>query len=329
MCTGLTLSTKDGKHFFGRNLDVPASYGQAVHIIPRNFNWTNVVTGETLTSKYACIAMAIVVDNHPLLFDGVNEKGLAGGGLNFTHFAKFSDEAVPDKTNISAADFLYWALANFSDLTELREALQNLVLTNIPVKPHLPVSGLHWMFTDLSGKSIIVENMDDGMHIYDNPVGTLTNDPTFPWHLTNLRQYVTIDKETPQPKQMGDVVMHPFGHGLNMCGLPGDASPAARFVRTVFFRDTIVDADDEISGATAFLNVLTGVTVLKGSEVDPDGSMNYTVYKSAMCQETGTYYYTDYYNRRINAVKLNNADLDGKEIVSFSYNNKQDILFQN
>ncbi|MBQ4163975.1 MAG: choloylglycine hydrolase [Turicibacter sp.] len=329
MCTGLTLSTKDGKHFFGRNLDVPASYGQAVHIIPRNFNWTNVVTGETLTSKYSCIAMAIVVDNHPLLFDGVNEKGLAGGGLNFTHFAKFSDEAIPGKTNISAADFLYWALGNFSNLTELREALQNLVLTNIPVKENLPVSGLHWMFTDLSGKSIIVENMDDGMHIYDNPVGTLTNDPTFPWHLTNLRQYVTIDTKTPQPRQMGDVLMHPFGHGLNMCGLPGDASPASRFVRTVFFRDSIVDADDEISGVTAFLNVLTGVTVLKGSEVDPDGSMNYTVYKSAMCQETGTYYYTDYYNRRINAIKLNNADLDGKEIVSFSYNNKQDILFQN
>ena len=329
MCTGLTLSTKDGKHFFGRNLDVPASYGQAVHIIPRNFNWTNVVTGETLTSKYSCIAMAIVVDNHPLLFDGVNEKGLAGGGLNFTHFAKFSDEAIPGKTNISAADFLYWALGNFSNLTELREALQNLVLTNIPVKENLPVSGLHWMFTDLSGKSIIVENMDDGMHIYDNPVGTLTNDPTFPWHLTNLRQYVTIDTKTPQPRQMGDVLMHPFGHGLNMCGLPGDASPASRFVRTVFFRDSIVDADDEISGVTAFLNVLTGVTVLKGSEVDPDGSMNYTVYKSAMCQETGTYYYTDYYNRRINAIKLNNADLDGKEIISFSYNNEQDILFQN
>jgi len=329
MCTGLTLSTKDGKHFFGRNLDVPASYGQAVHIIPRNFDWTNVVTGEKLTSKYACISMAIVVDNHPLLFDGVNEKGLAGGGLNFTHFAKFSEEAVPGKTNISAADFLYWALGNFSDLTELREALQNLVLTNIPVKENLPVSGLHWMFTDLSGKSIIVENMDDGMHIYDNPVGTLTNDPTFPWHLTNLRQYVTIDTKTPQPRQMGDVLMHPFGHGLNMCGLPGDASPASRFVRTVFFRDSIVDANDEISGVTAFLNVLTGVTVLKGSEVDPDGSMNYTVYKSAMCQETGTYYYTDYYNRRINAIKLNNADLDGKEITSFSYNNEQDILFQN
>ncbi len=329
MCTGLSLTTTDGQHFFGRNLDVPTSYGQSVHIIPRKFNWLNVVNGETNTSKYACIGMGIVVDNHPLLFDAVNEKGLAGGGLNFTHFAKFNDSAVDGKTNTSASDFLFWAISNFSDLSELRRALNNLVLTNIPFKQELPVAGLHWMFTDLTGKSIVIEYMADGMHIYDNPVGVLTNDPTFQWHLTNLRQYVTLDKATPEPKQMGDLLLHPYGHGLGMCGLPGDASPAARFVRTVFFRDSIVDANDELGGVTAFFNVLTGVTVIKGSEIDPDGSMNYTVYKSAMCQETGTYYYTDYYNRRINAVKLTNADLDGKEIINFNYLNEQDILFQN
>ncbi len=329
MCTGLTLATKDGKHFFGRNLDVPTTYGQAVHIIPRNFEWLNVVDGHTCQSTYACIGMGIVVENHPLLFDAVNEKGLAGAGLNFTHFAKFKDQAIEGKTNISASDFLFWALSQFSDLSELRKALETLVLTSIPFKEELPVAGLHWMFTDLSGKSLVIEQMEDGMHIHENPVGALTNDPTFLWHLTNLRQYVTIDRQTPAPKQMGDLLLHPFGHGLGMCGLPGDGSPASRFVRTVFFRDSIVEADDEVSGVTAFFNVLTGVTVIKGSEVDPDGSMNYTVYKSAMCQESRTYYYTDYYNRRINAVRLDQANLTGTTIVSFPYQGQQDILFQN
>ena len=36
--------------------------------------------------------------------------------------------------------------------------------------------------------------MSDGMHVYDNPVGVLTNDPMFPWHLTNLCQYVGLKK---------------------------------------------------------------------------------------------------------------------------------------
>lgn len=329
MCTGLSLVTKDNKHLFGRNLDVPATYGQAVHIVPRNYDWFNIVSDETYTSKYACIGMGIVVDRLPLLFDAVNEKGLAGAGLNFTHFAKFNEKAVDGKTNISGSTFLYWALSNFSNLDELKEALKQLIITNIPVKEGLPVAGLHWMFTDLSGKSIVIEYMEDGMHVYDNPVGALTNDPTFPWHLTNLCQYVTLDTKTPAPKQFGEYVAKPFGHGLNMCGIPGDASPAARFVRTVYFRDTVVEADDEVSGVSAFFQVLTGVTVIKGSEIDPNGDMNYTVYKSCMCQESGTYYYTDYKNRRISAVCLSKADLDGKEIISFEYQGKQDILFQN
>ena len=92
MCTGLNLVTKDGKHIFGRSLDVTCSYGESVNIVPRNFEWLNVVDNKTYKTKYACIAMSIVVDNHPFLFDGVNEKGLAGGGLNFLSFAKFSDE---------------------------------------------------------------------------------------------------------------------------------------------------------------------------------------------------------------------------------------------
>ena len=171
--------------------------------------------------------------------------------------------------------------------------------------------------------------MEDGMHVHDNPVGVLTNDPTFDWQLTNLSQYVTLCRETPQPKKMGSKVFKPFGHGLGMCGIPGDGSPAARFVRTVFFRDAVVEADDELSGVTAFFNVLSEVTVMKGSEIDPDGSMNFTVYKSAMCQESQTYYYTDYYNRRINAVKLTPDTMNADHITTFPYLGKQDICYQN
>lgn len=329
MCTGLCLSTKDGKHFFGRNLDVPASYNQSVQIVPKNFKWLNVATQETVTAKYACIAMGIVMDNHPLLFYGVNEKGLAGGGLNFTQFAKFSPTAVKDKNSLSASDFVYWVLSTFSSLSELKETLPSVILTSIPFKPDLPVAGLHWIFTDKTGESIVIEYMEDGMHIHDNPVGVLTNDPTFDWQLTNLSQYVTLSCKTPQPEEMGNLLVKPFGHGLGMCGIPGDGSPAARFVRTVFFRDAVVGADDEISGVTAFFNVLSEVTVMKGSEIDPDGSMNFTVYKSAMCQESQTYYYTDYYNRRINAVKLTPDTMNADHITTFPYLGKQDICYQN
>lgn len=329
MCTGLNLVTKDGKHFFGRNLDVLSSFKESVNIVPRDFGWLNVVDNKTYKTKYACIGMGIVVDNHPLLFDAVNEKGLAGGGLNFLSFAKFNDKEVDGKNNISASDFLLWALSNFTNLDELKSALEDLVLVNKGFKEDLPVALLHWMFTDLSGNSIVVEYMEDGIHVYDNPVGVLTNDPIFPWQIMNLNQYITLTAEEPLPKKIGNLNLHTYGHGLGMCGMPGDYSPAARFVKTAFFRNCIEDANDERSGVTAFFNVLNAVSVLKGCEVDKDGSMNYTVYKSAICQESGTYYYTEYGNRRVNAVCMFNEDLNSKEIVTFELNRQEDILFQN
>lgn len=329
MCTGLNLVTKNGEHIFGRSLDVICSYGESINIVPRNFNWLNVVDNKSYQTKYAIIGMSIVVNNHPLFFDGTNEKGLAGAGLNFLSFAKFSEEAIEGKNNISASDFLLWALGNFSNLEELKIALENLNLVNKGINEKISVQGLHWIFTDLTGKSIVVENMEDGMHVYDNLVGVLTNDPTFPWQITNLNQYVPLSAEEPSKKKIVDLNISPYGHGLGMCGMPGDYSPAARFVRTVFFKNNIACAEDEKSGVTAFFKILSTVNIPKGSEREKNGHMNYTSYKSAMCQESGTYYYTTYDNRRINAVSLFKEDLDSKEIINFKLNKEEDILFQN
>lgn len=329
MCTALTLSTKDGKHLFGRSLDVTHSYNQKVQVIPRHFPWVNVATQQTHFAKYASIGMGVIIDNHPYLFDGMNEGGLAGAGLLFTSFAKFSPRIVPGKFCISSSDFLYWALSENSSLKELREALNTVILTSIPINPETPVSKLHWIFTDKTGESLVVESTEDGLHLYNNPVGVLTNDPPFDWQLTNLSQYVTINCNTPSPRQMGELLVRPFGNGLGMCGLPGDGSSASRFIRTVFFKDAATEATNEKNGVTTFFNILSEVNVIKGSEVTADGFLNFTAYQSTMCQESLTYYYIDYENRRINAVKLTPQNMNSNYISTFPYLNTQDILYLN
>ncbi len=329
MCTGLTLRTKDNLHFFGRNLDVPQTYGQSVKIVPRGYKWMNQAELKEEVSTYGVIGMGLVMNNHPLIFDGVNEKGLAGAGLNFTRYAAFSETCIDKKTNVSASDFLYWVLSSFDCLADLKVALKDVVLTQTEVLRGLEVAKLHWIITDLSGASIVVEYMEGGMHVYDNPVGVLSNDPTFPWHLTNLCHYVTLTADSPRTTQMVDLEVTPFGHGTGRFGIPGDGTPAARFVRAVYYKDTVAVASGEVDGISSLLEVLDNVSITKGAEVGPNEEMNHTVYQSAMCQESGTYYYTDYNNRRLNAVSLKNADLDAKEITSFKYCNEQDINLQN
>ncbi len=329
MCTGLTLKTEDNLHFFGRNLDVPASYGQRVLSVPRNFEWNNSANQTTMQTTYACIGMGIVIDQHPFIFDGVNEAGLAGAGLNFTRYGQFSDVTVQDKENVSGSDFLYWALSQFSTLDELKTALKEVVLTSTQVKPGLEVAKLHWIFTDLTGKSIVVENMADGMHIHDNFVGVLTNDPTFDWHITNLNHYVTLTSQAPNALMMGEQLVTPFGSGTGRFGIPADGTPASRFVSTVFYRNHLVIGEGEMNGVSALLEVLDRVVIPKGAEVSANQEMNFTLYQSAMCQETKTYYYADYNNRRVNAVKFTEEMADAKTITTFDYLDTQDINFQN
>ena len=328
MCTGLTLSTNEKYHFFGRNLDVPTTYQQHILVVPRQYQWENSVMNEMMQSRYSCIGMGIVINQHPLLFDAVNEVGLAGAGLNFTRYAKFSDK-ISSKQNVSGSNVLYWALSQFKTIEELKVALQDLVITNTEVVKGLEVAKLHWMFTDLSGKSIVVEYTKEGIQVFDNPVGVLTNDPGFKWHMTNLNHYVTLNANSPEAMDMDDYQIRPFGHGSGRFGIPGDGTPASRFIRTAFYKQTTIAEEGEIEGVTAFLKILDQVSIPKGSEIGPRGEMNHTLYQSVMCQESKTYYYTDYNNRRLNAVKLTEQLSSISQITIYSYLNAQDINYQN
>jgi penicillin V acylase-like amidase (Ntn superfamily) len=50
----------------------------------------------------------------------------------------------------------------------------------------IPVQA-HWMVTEPSGKSIVIEYLDNELRIFDNPLGVITNSPSYDWHMINLR----------------------------------------------------------------------------------------------------------------------------------------------
>ena len=84
MCTAVTYQTKD--FYFGRTLDHTISYAEEVTITPQNFPLT-FRHQPTLEHHYAIIGMAHVIEDYPLYFDAVNERGLAAAGLNFVDYA--------------------------------------------------------------------------------------------------------------------------------------------------------------------------------------------------------------------------------------------------
>ena len=193
MCTAASYRTKD--LYFGRNLDYEFSYGDEVTITPRNYPFTFRRAGEMRT-HYAMIGMAYVAEEYPLYYDAVNEKGLCIAGLNFVGNAACQSE-TDGKDNISVFELIPWLLGQCADLNEVRALLAKLNLVDIPFNAQLPTAKLHWLITDRTG-SITVEAVADGLHVYENPVEVLTNNPPFETQMFLLNNYMNLSEKQPE-----------------------------------------------------------------------------------------------------------------------------------
>lgn len=320
MCTGLALETKDGLHLFGRNMDIEYSFNQSIIFIPRNFKCVNKSNKKELTTKYAVLGMGTIFDDYPTFADGMNEKGLGCLGLNFPVYVSYSKEDIEGKTNIPVYNFLLWVLANFSSVEEVKEALKNANIVDIPISENIPNTTLHWMISDITGKSIVVEQTKEKLNVFDNNIGVLTNSPTFDWHVANLNQYVGLRYNQVPEFKLGDQSLTALGQGTGLVGLPGDFTPASRFIRVAFLRDAMIKNDKDSIDLIEFFHILNNVAMVRGSTRTVEEKSDLTQYTSCMCLEKGIYYYNTYENNQINAIDMNKENLDGNEIKTYKYN---------
>jgi penicillin V acylase-like amidase (Ntn superfamily) len=188
MCTAATYKTKD--FYFGRTLDYEFSYGDEITITPRNYPFHFRHSDKAPDSHYAIIGMAHVAGDYPLYYDAINEKGLGMAGLNFVGNAVYA-EPVSDKENVAQFEFIPWILSQCATLKEARQRLSTMNLTNTQFSENFPCAQLHWILADASG-CLVIESMQDGFHIYENPVGVLTNNPPFPQQMFQLNNYQSL-----------------------------------------------------------------------------------------------------------------------------------------
>ncbi|MGG7163399.1 choloylglycine hydrolase [Clostridium ihumii] len=329
MCTALSIKSNEKKYFFGRNMDLAYNFNQSVMIIPRNYKFKDTITGNVMTNNHAIIGMGTIIDNHPVIADGMNEHGLACAGLNFAGYAYFEKDPVVDKVNIAPYDFVQWVLSNHETVDEVKVTIKNLELVNRPINEKTPVPTLHWMIVDKNGKSIVVEKTKNSFSIHDNTVGVMTNNPTFDWHLTNLNEYLYLTPDYPKETTWSNQELKALGIGAGTLGMPGDFASVSRFVRIAYIRSKMPSIDNDILAITQFFHMLDYVKMVKGGVITEDGLEDLTTYSSCMNQNNGVYYYKTYDNNRINAIDINKENLNAEEIKIFEYLTSQDINYQN
>lgn len=297
MCTAINDASKF--HLFGRTLDLEYSLEEQVVITPRRFE-LDFLHEEKSYEHLAIIGTAHIANGTPLYYDGMNEKGLCAAALRLPALAAYHDKK-DGKINLASFELIPWVLCRFESAAEAREALRDVNITPECFSGMLASTPLHWIVAD-KRESFVIESVEDGVRIYDNPYGVLTNAPDFPTQCVMLEEYG-------EPRL-------------------GDLSSSSRFIRAVNAKQYTLPAEKKTPAISRFFHLMSTVNQPHGLFRADERQLR-TVYTSCMDTEGLTYYFTTYDCRKIRGVRMKNAHLDLDTITPFPMKRKEWIHFLN
>ncbi|PYL73337.1 MAG: choloylglycine hydrolase [Verrucomicrobia bacterium] len=337
-CTGIRLIAEDGTVVHARTMEFAIDIHSDVIMIPRGYARTGTTPdgkeGLKWKAKYASVGANGV--GLPVLFDGLNEKGLAAGTFYFPTSAGYMPYTAADAgKTIAQWEVGSWILENFASVEEVKAHIGNIVVPGVVFGGWGFAPEAHYIVHDATGKSIVIEYVGGKLNVYDNPLGVITNSPTFDWHMTNLRNYVNFSMTNVPPVQLGSIKLLPFGQGSGMLGMPGDFTPPSRFVRAVAFSQSVLPSKTGDDAVLEAFHILNQFDIPKGAarehEKDEHGNIlaDYTIWTAASDLKAKQYYFRTYENSQIRMVDLMKMKIDGKDMVKISMKGAENIKLLN
>lgn len=317
MCTAIFY--KAGGGFFGRTLDLEYTYNETVTLAPRGYPLP-FRRRQTLAHHHALIGMATVVEGYPLYYDAMNEQGLCMAALHFPASAVYPKPRDGGE-NVAVFELIPYLLGQCATVEQAAGLLREIHLCDLPFSADYRTTPLHWMLADGS-QCVVAESTADGVHLYHNPVGVMTNEPPFPHQLSHLALYANLTAAEPIGRWQT-----PVSRGAGAMGLPGDFSSPSRFVRAAF---ALANADapaDTPARVNQFFHILGAAEVPRGCVQLPDGRTVVSQYTCCMDPVEGVYYYRTYDNPRVCAVRL--AAVETTELQCFPLQKVNEVCWQN
>ncbi|BBF93660.1 choloylglycine hydrolase family protein [Blastochloris tepida] len=322
-CTSFVIPTTDGGVIYGRTMEMGFLLKSAAIVVPRNFAFT--ATGPdgkpgamTWTSKYAAVGLNAF--GMPVLVDGLNEKGLAGGALYFPDYVGYADPAKANpKHSLAQWDFLTWALTSFASVAEVKAALAGMSVIGVKTPDMGVTPPLHYTLHDASGAAVVIEPVDGVLKVHDNPFGVMTNSPTFDWHLSNLRNYVKISPTNAPPLQVGGQTVAPLGQGSGLLGIPGDPTPPSRFIRALGYAMSVQPKAGGMESVRLAEHILNNFDIPQGWVRPGQGdatAMEFTQWSVIADLASLRYYVKTYDDQVLRAIDLPSFDPLAKKIQS-------------
>lgn len=331
-CTGIRLTAKDGQSVHGRTFEFGINVDTSIVVIPREYPFIATTPngkGLEYKSKYASIG-AMCYDNVAIM-DGLNEKGLSVGSFYFPGYASYTPTTAQNQKNsLSPIDFPNWILTQFATLDEVKNNLSKVFIAPTVLegwgKTPPP---FHYVVYDKKGKSIVIEPINGSLVVRDNPLGVLTNSPSFDWHMTNLNNYLNLTTVNISPKTIEGVKFVPFGQGSGMVGLPGDFTPPSRFVRAAIFSIVAIPAATGDEAIFQAFHILNQFDIPVGIAREKEGGLTLSDYTLATVVHDPNnlkYYFRTYDDQTIKLVNLNDSDKVGKEVKKVNLAGRQPYI---
>lgn len=323
-CSAFSWETEDGSHLWGRNFDFNRlTEGSQVMYIPRESKFYTYGTelenslDETSCqmSMYGAVGVGIqIFPSTPVLYEGMNEKGLMGGQLLYRNFAHFDKKSRGGTLALHPAFAVTYFLTRCESVRQIAEEIRDRVtFVGTPLLGTVPT--IHWMFSDRSGESIVIESDRNGVHVYRDTLGIMTNAPSYEWHCQNLLSYAQIRNLDYEEVKIGGKIIEQCYSGSGALGMPGDWSSPSRFVRLAFLKKYAVKGEREEEGISYLFRLLSHVAFPYGMvKVTENGVIteydreitpyDYTIYSVAMCAESLKFYWISYENPKVQYVSL-------------------------
>lgn len=326
MCTSVRIQSKENHCFWGRTqeFDIPLHYNFLA--VPRNYKIQDMLS--VCEVKYGFIGVGI--GDAVLVGDGINEAGLSGGTFYFGNENRYGEKekiSAMGKTPLCGEEVCTWILARYGSVQEIKEYLNE----DIAVANEKGCMGLvlpqHTVFHDRTGASIVIEpSLDYEFRIFDNPLGTMTNQPGFDWHLKNLYNYCGLTQRTHPGRELKGQEVLSSAKGNGLFGLPGDFTPQSRFVRAAIFSSFLEETEDKDAPGAVF-HILNNFDIPRGViETVAFDTPQHTQYTSVYDLENRTMYYHHYRNRCVQKLEMKEEDFPKETVTRFAIQEEEQII---
>ena len=328
-CTSFTLKGNDNGRTYGRTMEFGMPMQSKAILIQRGTELVGVGpngkagSGKPWTTRYAVAGLnALGLD---MVVDGMNEKGLSGGMLNFPGWAKYQKvSAAQARNSIVSWQMLMYVLSQFGSLDEVKAGLPKVLVNGAPLGSFGGTVGIHMTLHDNQGRSLSVEYIDGALQLKENPTGVYTNNPPLAFHLASVGDAANMSNLPAPTLKVGGMTLPPASSGEGFYGLPGDFLSSSRFVQAFTFArfaPTNLSTQQQVGTAFRILGQFDlppgSISLPVGSAyggADTSASYEITEWTAVADMKNLVYYIQTYDNPDLRSLRFDQLPLAGGQI---------------